>query len=176
MNILRDNALSGIDLLNIYSKYNGKKGGLPNIWTYKDLDGKTLGQILGKSGKAIILFLNSENHGHWCCLYLNSKGLNFFDSYGNKPDDQYKFIPNHIAKALNGSLKRLTSMLYNAAHNVPIEYNEYELQDYSDKKVATCGRWCIVRLLYPEITVDDFQKIFTGKAIKPDDMVTYLTI
>lgn len=168
-------ALSAMDLLSMYRQYAHDA---PNIWTYRDLATKSLNQILGPHGKAIILFLNAANHGHWCALYRNRHGLCFFDSYGNKPDDQYHFVPNNVAKSLNGYLKKLTQMLYDEAEaGVPINYNEHSLQ--KGGSIATCGRWCVVRLLYPEISVDNFYRIFKDAAsaagVTPDDIVVALT-
>lgn len=165
--------LSGADLLMIYHKLGGK--GVPNIIKYNEMEGKTLEQILGSSGKAIILFMNSDNFGHWCALYRNKNGINFFDSYGTQPDKQYDFIPNHISTKLNGHIRKLTRMLYQAKRSgIPVNYNEYELQNWNDKRVATCGRWCVTRIAYPDISVDDFDRIFKGKSMSPDDIVAEL--
>lgn len=166
-----DEALNGMDLLSLYP-YSDK----PNILLYSDLKDKSLDQILGKSNKAIILFRNAQNFGHWCCIYRHKNTITFFDSYGCKPDDQYKFIPKNIAKRFNGHIRRLTKMLYDEAkRGYEIHYNEYGLQS-SDPRIATCGRWCIIRLQYPDISINDFNKIFTDKKISPDELVYRLTL
>lgn len=165
--------LSGSELISIYHRMGG--AGMPNILKYDEMAGKTLDQILGKSGRAIILFMNSDNFGHWCALYRNRDGINFFDSYGCQPDQQYDFLPKHISTKLNGNIRKLTKLLYEAKKaGVPVFYNEYELQNWNDKKVATCGRWAITRVCYPDISVDDFKRIFTNKSLTPDDIISRL--
>ena len=164
-------SLNGFDLVKMYGGSNP-----PNIWTYKDIHNKSIDKLLGQTGKCIILFLNSENYGHWCALYRNRYGINFFDSYGNKPDSQYDFIPQGMAKSLNGYIRELTSKLYGEKlKGIPVHYNDYRLQDWNDKDIATCGRWCVVRLQYPEISVKDFGEIFLDRSLRPDDIVVELT-
>jgi len=165
--------LSGLDLISLYRKIGGRD--MPNILSYRELDNKKLAEILGPAKKCFILFLNAENYGHWCCLYQNSSGLCFFDSYGNIPDDQYDHMDTLKAQRFNGNIKELTKILYNQASNgVKIHYNQYSLQSTSDPNIATCGRWCIIRLLYPEISIKDFSTIFNRSSISPDDIISLL--
>ena len=53
--------------------------------------------------------------------------------------------------------------------------NEYQLQDRK-KNVNTCGRWVILRLKYPKISVNDFYDIFkeSSKYINNDELITHL--
>jgi len=166
--------LSGNDLLRIWRRLS--RDDPPNIYIYKDIQNKSLDDILGGSQKAIILFMTRKNTGHWCALWRTRGKINFFDSYGNAPDDQYKFIPTSPARRLNGDIRGLTRRLFlKKRGGDDIIFNEHELQNWSDPQMATCGRWCIVRLMYPNISVSDFNKIFKNKNLSPDLLVTALT-
>lgn len=174
MNDAKYEPLSGAELITIYHSIGGKD--MPNVLTYKELNGKSIDEILGPAGKAIILFMNSDNYGHWCALYRNRQGLNFFDSYGCVPDDQYRFVPKHMATKLNGCIRRLTKLLYNEkASGTPVFFNEYELQDYDNKQVATCGRWCVARVRFCDLSIEQFKDEFLDRELDPDDLVTELT-
>lgn len=146
----------------------------PNLIMYSDLKKyHSIGQLLGRTGKCILLYRNSENNGHWCCLYKYKGVLHFFDSYGFVPDDQLKFAQPHLRPNLRQDYKHLTKMMLESG--MPVEYNEYELQDYSDPRMATCGRWCVVRLQHPEVSIKDFNRIFKNKRLSPDEIVLRLT-
>jgi len=94
---------------------------------------------------AIIFFLDevtpTNNIGHWTAIMRNGNRYEFFDSYGlsSKEDldhidkeKRIKFGEQHdYLKELGGK------MLY---HN-PVDYQSW------DPKVATCGRYAIIRLL-----------------------------
>jgi hypothetical protein len=121
----------------------------------------------------IILYRTSENQGHWCCVWENKEGINFFDSYGLVPDDQLGFIPRHMQHPLGQDFQHLTKLIYESG--LPVHYNEYMLQDYDDNTISTCGRWCIVRLQYPNIGVEEFKDIFKNKSLTPDQIVYELT-
>jgi hypothetical protein len=162
------NPISGIDLLGYF------RSPKPNLLVYSDIKKyRNIHQLLGKRGACIILYRTSDRTGHWCCIYRNKEGLNFFDSYGFVPDDQLGFIPNHLQKALGQDFMYLTKMMLDS--KLRVQYNEYQLQDYDDHRIATCGRWCVVRLEYPSVSVERFKDIFRGHRLSPDQIVYGLT-
>ena len=116
---------------------------------------------------------HKKDYGHWTCLYENNGTIFFFDSYGFIPDDELKFLHKDLKAELNSNHRYLTQLLYNS--NKPVEYNEYQLQDRK-KNVNTCGRWVILRLKYPKISVNDFYDIFkeSSKYINNDELITQL--
>jgi hypothetical protein len=145
-----------------------------NLTQYKDVNKyKTIDELLGKYKKCVILYHTSKNYGHWTCLYEYNGTIFFFDSYGFTPDDELKFLHKDLKKELNSNHRYLTKLLYTS--NKPVEYNEYQLQE---RKIGVncCGRWCIERLKYPEISVDDFYKIFkdASKYINMDELICLL--
>lgn len=145
-----------------------------NIVKYSELKNyKNINDILGEYKKCILLYETKLNYGHWTCLYKNKKKntIFFFDSYGFVIDDELNFIPHYNKKILNSDYRYLTKLLYKSKCN--IEYNEYELQDFSPD-VSTCGRWVIVRLLLNNLSVESFYNLF--KNIKNKDLfITLLT-
>jgi len=153
--------LKGVDMRPNIIKYS-------DIHNYYDLD-----DVLGDNKMCVLLYLTKKDFGHWCCVYENDKGhIIFFDSYGFVPDKQLSFIPCELKKELNQEHKILTKMLYDS--HKPVEYNQYRLQELTPN-VSTCGRWVIIRLLYKNISIDDFAKCFFNKKLSPDVIVTLLT-
>lgn len=160
-------SLSGEDVLNLC----GKRA---NLLTYPELAKlDNIDQLLGKYRAAIILYLTSENYGHWVCLFQqDKKTLCFFDSYALMPDDELKFTQINFRLSHNQYYPHLTYLLYNSGYDV--DYNSYKLQ--SDKKdTTTCGRWVGARLAMRRLTNDEFAKLFLNSKSKPDELVTALT-
>ena len=158
-------SLSGLDILNNVNC---------NLVLYKDLKNySNIDELLGKNKKCVLLYHTQENYGHWTCLYEYNNTIFFFDSYGLIPDDELKFLHKDLKTELNSNHRHLTELLYKG--DKPVEYNEYQLQS-KDKNVATCGRWCVNRLKYPEIGVDEYYKIFNdaSKDIDLDKLICLL--
>lgn len=130
-----------------------------------------INQLLGKYNRCIILYKNSLNYGHWCCVFKNKYGINFFDSYGNKPDETLKFIPDNLLKQLNQDHTNLINLMYNSNHN--IYYNEYKLQKLS-KNINTCGRWCVFRLMCSHLTEHEFKNLFKNTKYSNDEIITQI--
>ena len=103
------------------------------------------------SGNDIILKLNGKVNIYSYSQIFNFKNIN----------ELYK---NH---------KYLLELLYNSQKE--IHYNQYQLQNKAPE-IQTCGRWCILRLKYPSISVDNFYNIFkdTSKVISNDELVSIL--
>lgn len=109
--------------------------------------------------------------GHWTCIMKRkerdgSYTLSYFDSYGRKPD--YK----GYAQKNNGQITRL---MVNSPYN--LEYNPLNVQS---KGYATCGRHCVVRLIYKDRPLKEymqFMKFFKNRknGIGDDELVTYIT-
>tara|TARA_R110002153_G_scaffold155426_1_gene307450 strand:+ start:177 stop:692 length:516 start_codon:yes stop_codon:yes gene_type:complete len=143
-------SLSGEDILRALD-------GKCNLIQYKNIQRyKTIDELLGKYNKCVILYNTTENYGHFTCVYKYNGTIYFFDSYGIIPDDELKWQKCYGKDCL-APTRYLTKLFYNSKH--PIEYNEYPLQEKASG-ITTCGRWVINRLKYPEISVDDYYKIF----------------
>ena len=158
-------SLSGIDILN-----NVKC----NLIQYKDVNKyNSIKELLGPTKKCVILYHTKRDYGHWTALYEYNGTIFFFDSYGFIPDDELKYLHKDLKAELNSNHRYLTQLLYNS--NKPVEYNEYQLQERK-KNVNTCGRWVILRLKYPQISVDNFYDIFkqSSQYINNDELICLL--
>lgn len=160
-------SLSGEEILN-YLDYKC------NLIQYKDIvNYNTIEELLGKYKKCVILYHTRKNYGHWTCIYEVKNRIYFFDSYGFIPDDELKFLPYDLKEELNSDYRYLTKLLYES--NKPVEYNEYQLQKRKSG-INTCGRWVLLRLKYPTISVDNFYNFFreSSKYIDNDKLICLL--
>ena len=158
-----------------------------NLVQYSDVHNiKSIDELLGPYRKCILLYLTSTNYGHYCAVWeqsvrsTDSNGVAeynniifFFDSYGSKPDSQLNFVPQDLKQELNSNHNYLIRLLYNSGKKV--EYNQYPLQSRKDG-VNTCGRWCVNRLRFSEISIDDYSQIFkdASKYMSADELICYL--
>lgn len=148
-----DKSLSGEEVLKICH-------GKANILKYSDLKKIRRIQDCFRFGACILLYEYKPNYGHWCCIFENQNGIEFFDPYGYIPDDELEFVPSFI------KIPYLTKLLYQSNRN--IEYNADRLQE--DKEgINTCGRHVGMRLLLRMVPIDDYVKIFGS----PCDEIIY---
>lgn len=149
-------------------------GGKTKIIKYPDLSKfNDIDELLEPYGNVIILYLTGQNYGHWTCLFkIDNKNIEFFDPYAFKPDEELKLIPVHFRKENNQFTPHLSHLLYNC--NYTIHYNDYKLQQFA-KDTNTCGRHCLVRLLFKKMFIDDYAKMMMNQKISPDYIVSCIT-
>ena len=160
-------ALSGKQMLQLLDNKS-------NLIQYKDVEKyDNIDTLLGEYKKCVLLYHTSQSFGHWCALYRVGKTVYFFDSYGVMIDDQLKFLPKDLREDLNSNHRYLTELLYKSDYMV--EYNEFEFQKKSPL-INTCGRWTINRLRYPEISIDEYHKLFkdASKKMPMDELIVQL--
>ena len=120
----------------------------------------------------VLLYETRQNFGHWVCVFKVDKNtIEHFDSYGLKPDEELKFVPENFRKVNYLDYPHLTALLYFSKYDVI--YNECQLQKYLED-VNTCGRWVTARLAYRMIPQEEFAKFFL-EYDDPDQIVTDLT-
>jgi len=95
--------------------------------------------------------------GHFCCVFENKEGINFFDPLGMKPDEELMGAGEHAINDLGHDFTYLIRLLGNS--NKPIIYNNYKLQAHS---TSTCGDWCGVRMVCRGLYCDEFANCFKG--------------
>lgn len=148
--------------------------GPTQIFPYPDLEKmRSIDECFDEKGRCIILFPNiSPTQGHWCCMIRNKKGIEFFDPYGDPPEAQKDGLSESRKEALDIDDPVLTRLL--RASGLPVYYNTHAFQkDTAD--VATCGRHCVVRLLYAPYSLDKYASIIKKSGLSPDDFVSGLT-
>jgi hypothetical protein len=162
-----DYSLSGLDIENVLKKFNKKC----YLTLYKNLiKYNTIDELLREARYIIILYETTKNYGHWCCLFKNNKNsIEFFDSYGIRPDDELKYSTELFRKKNKMNFPLLTYLLLECPYN--IEYNQYKLQKMT-KDISTCGRWVLLRCLLSNFNIDNFYKIF--KNVKNKDKATVI--
>jgi hypothetical protein len=116
-------------------------GANAKILKYNELAGiNSLDELLpGRKSFCVILYLDSEQSGHWVAVTRNASGVYFFDSYGGAPDSQLRWVPEATRDSLGVDGNYLTTILRTATQ--PVYYNKHDYQSDKDG-VATCGRWC----------------------------------
>lgn len=167
-------SLSDSDIHDILKKNNVQA----SIITYTQLAKMdTLKDILGPHQATVICYLTKKNYGHWCCLFQNQEGVQFFDPYGLKPDEELDWdINEYFRKEAGEDYPHLTYLLYKS--NLPIHYNQYDFQKQK-KGVATCGRHTIVRLVFRVLSAEQYDELISelckSYKLDPDQLVTLLT-
>ncbi len=163
-NIIEDEkiSLSGNDILKLT---NNKC----NVIIYHDLvNYRTLDQALGKYGAFVVLYETSKNYGHWCCcIKINNKLVEFFDPISNKPDKEFKWVPDMYKQ--NPYLSHLMK-----ESKYQLSYNHIKFQK-NIRGVNTCGRWCALRIILKNYTLDQFKKVVSSPKYDYDYMVTLIT-
>ena len=124
-------------------------------------------------GRCILLFLTmSETAGHWTCMLKKKKGIEFFDPYGDEPEEQFEDVPKTLLQTLDQDRPYLTKLMRDSKY--PIYYNTYAFQK-TKADLNTCGRHCIVRCLYAPYSLEKYKKIIDKSGLSPDDFVSGLT-
>lgn len=153
--------------------------GKTKILTYKQLPQfDNINELLEPYKNFIMLYMSQPNYGHWCCVIKHPDRIEFFDPYGdpNIPDEELNQISNKVKEITNQNYPYLTKLLYESG--LPIEYNNYQFQEH-DRNIKTCGRQCIVRVLFKNLLLDDYYELMTQLCNKLnmnyDQLVTYIT-
>ena len=121
------------------------------IFTYpKFNEFQSIDDAFDKEGRCVFLFLTeNESTGHWLCMFKRPEGIEYFDSYGDKPDAQRSWLSEEKLIQLDEAEPRLTELLRASPYKVWYSTFPYQ-SDRSD--VSTCGRWCVARLLCKELS------------------------
>jgi hypothetical protein len=144
------------------------------IWNYPQLkEVEDADDLFDEKGRAILLFPNvSPTSGHWTCLINRPNSIDFFDPYGSPPDtDQKDGLSNNRLKQLEIDHPDLTQLL--RASGKPVFYNHHAFQS-SSPSVATCGKHCVVRLLYAPYSLDKYGAIIKKSGMSADNFVSGL--
>ena len=111
------------------------------ILTYSELSNyKKIEDLLPRHKSYFILLypVKSESDGHWVCLTRFDKTVEYFDSYGKKPDEpmtwgKYNNVHRRLSELLNNTKLRVT-------------YNTIDFQN-KDVSISTCGAFAVFRIL-----------------------------
>lgn len=127
----------------------------PDLYKYNSIE-----DLFRNYNKIIILYLQTPNSGHWCCLSKYGKIVTFFDPYALMPDSEIKWNSKEKQQALNQEENYLTRLLYNFARKGgDVEYNEMRFQE-KNPNINTCGRHAGIRAHFYQIPLEQYQQMF----------------
>jgi hypothetical protein len=130
-----------------------------------------------RGGDAILLYLiESATEGHWVGIIEQGPRIEYFDSYGHRPDEPLGWIKPRQATALNEGHPELTDLLKKAAKDGKrVVYNTRAFQDRRKPSLATCGRHVACRLSCSRMPLAEYGKMIDSTGMDPDDFVTCAT-
>ncbi len=153
------------------------------IIKYSDLsDFKNMDEVFGGCEYVCILYMTKQNFGHWTCILKNPGGIRdtyeVFDPYGIFPDDELNYIDDNFREESNQNRQHLSYLIKDELESKKVKevfYNKYQLQENMND-INTCGRWCGMRCFLNKINIKEFIMLFINQKLKPDMIVTYMTI
>lgn len=150
------------------------------IIKYSDLSEiSSIEQLLPKDKTYVIcLYEESPNVGHWICFLRYNNIFEYFDSYGEKIDSPLNWTSVGIRKELDQYTPYLSNLLKKSKLKVVQNKTKYQKES---SNIATCGRWCIFRILSnrkEDIDLPEFKQLIK-KCIKTfkvpnDELISYL--
>jgi hypothetical protein len=106
--------------------------------------------------RTLILY-ELDTIGHFCCVFVNRQGINFFDPLGFCIDEELKLVRPDYAASKHHDFPYLANLLVNCRYN--IIYNDKKLQA---RHTSVCGHWCVLRMLCEDMTDKQFEDAFKG--------------
>lgn len=145
-----------------------------HIFTYPYLKQvKDIDEIFDPYGRAMMLYLTeNETTGHWVCLIRRPHEIEFFDPYGERPDEQLTWNGKGKRMELEQDRPLLSKLL--REKGLPVVYNKTKFQKVDDD-IATCGRHCVIRLLFKDKSLPQYGKMIEQSGMSPDEFVTRTT-
>ena len=123
----------------------------------------------------IILIETKQNQGHWVLLMKINNTIEYFNSYGVNADIQKNSLNKMMNRMLGQKEDFVTRLIRNSKKKYVI--NNIPFQN-KNPEIATCGRWCIIRILTAEKTgmdLTDFTRYILNNCdkmkISPDMLV-----
>ena len=164
---IRDYPLSDADLRQLL-------GNDIKILTYPQLKNlSSIDQAFDRKGRSMLLILtNGPTEGHWVCMIKKGDSIEYFDPYGEAPEEQKDELSKSRLRALDQEAPYLTNLFRKSGYK--ITYNTFPFQKDS-KSINTCGRHCAVRLFYAPMSLSKYHSIIGKSGMSPDDFVSALT-
>jgi len=133
--------------------------------------------VLNPHGAVILMYQTNERlFGHFVCLFRDAKRkdrLIFYDSYGLKMDDELKFSKWNV-RNMGGLVPHLSDLIHQSRYSV--ESNMKRMQR-NNKDYNTCGRYAALRIIFRELTNDQFNYMLaSNKHFDSDYAVSILTM
>lgn len=130
-----------------------------NILTYPQFNSMNdIDECFDSLGRCVFLFLTtSPSSGHWSCMFKrNNNTIEYFDSYGGKPEAPRSWLTKDQLEGLGQSERSLWNLLKKSGYKV--YYNTFPYQKNRDD-LNTCGRWCVARLICKDLSNLQFYNV-----------------
>jgi hypothetical protein len=144
------------------------------ITSYPDLEKvQHINEIFDRKGRAVLFFpQQSKLQGHWSCLVKNGREIEFFDPYGEAPEDQKEGLSGGDLERLGMTQPLLANLLLNSGSR--IYFNKVQIQELNND-VQTCGRHVVARLMYYKFPVNKYRQIISKSGLSPDEYAVQMT-
>jgi hypothetical protein len=149
------------------------------IFTYPDFATmSSIDEAFDRLGRCIFLFLTENaSSGHWLTMIKRGKDIEYFDSYGEKPEAQREWLSEIQLEQLGEGEPYLWDLLKKSGYRVYWNTHAYQT-DKSDTN--TCGRWAVARLICKDIDNKKFYNLVKDQMkaqglTKADDWVALFT-
>ena len=140
----------------------------PYLKKVKDID-----EIFDDEGRALMLYLTEDKRtGHWVALCRYPDHIEFFDPYGERPDQELNWLGKGKRVELEEDKPLLSKLL--REKGLPVVYNKHQFQKDGDD-IATCGRHSAVRLLFKDLSLPQYAKMIQETGLAPDEFVSRIT-
>jgi len=145
-----------------------------HVFIYPDLEMmNSIDEAFDSEGRCMMLYpVSSETNGHWVCMIKRQNEIEFFDPYGKKPDTELKWMGSALRRELNLEQPVLTRLFNESGYK--ITYNIHDFQG-TGSDINTCGRHCVVRLMFKNLSLNDYLKMIKSTGLPPDEFVSGLT-
>tara|TARA_R110002073_G_scaffold296452_4_gene462472 strand:+ start:5738 stop:6403 length:666 start_codon:yes stop_codon:yes gene_type:complete len=152
---LETHDLTGEDLLKIADNK------LEVIPYHKLRDYKTIEDVLSKFGAVILLYEIKENFGHFTALYYNNQNnLEFFDSYGFRPDQELKYAEFNLEMGVPFLSKLINDYVLRTKKDISVSTHQFQA---FKNDINTCGRWSAYRIRTRNLlTLKQFTELFSN--------------
>lgn len=134
---------------------------------------KNIDEAFDRKGRCIMLYLTHDEHsGHWVCMLNKGDNIEYFDPYGDAPEEALDNVPRPKLQALDEDYPYLTQLFRKSGKK--ITYNHHAFQK-EKRNINTCGRHSVVRCLYAPYSLAKYKKIMDATGMSPDNFVSALT-
>lgn len=150
--------------------------GKSTVMAYEDLHKINNIDELFKDGNIAvsILYQTQSNVGHWVALIKKGpQELYFFDSYGLKMDQELELASYNLRLHNDIATPHLTALINKS--NFKLTQNTHRYQQWIED-VNTCGRWTSIRILYHNLSDEQFKRLFSNLDKSADWYVSALTL
>jgi hypothetical protein len=125
-----------------------------------------------------VILIKNKGMNHWVCVIKNGNYIEFFDSYGNTENNLKNYFDKKYLKQTNQIKNNINKLMFYSNPNYELHYNNIKYQS-DNQNIATCGRHCIIRIMYKNLTDKEYKNFIYKNCkkyeISPDYLVLRMT-